>query len=136
MGAAEGRRLGLVRLPFDVPPLDFGHGPTIRARDFEGALVRLGVGPQHVRRVQQSRGAAQDDLAIGEAEGPPFGQGDRAAFGGRFHGVRFVDQQNSDVVAGKRRDRSVDRPDSSASPEMSPRKAGVASKIGSRSETT
>ena len=74
---------------------------TLGARRFENAGVGLGIGAQDVGSFLVHRGRAHDDLAIWKGQGAPFGQKDGRSFGGGFHAVRFVNEQDSDVVSPK-----------------------------------
>lgn len=95
--------------------------------------------------------AAEHDFAIGKRQGAALCQDKRRTFSRVLHRIRFIDQQHAHVMApkvlgarlamtrlppGNRRCKRVFRPDSSASADNRPRRTGIFSKMGSRSETT
>ena len=88
-------------MPLDMQPLDFHMGSALRARDLKHALIGLGVGSQDIAGRLQRRRLSHDDLAVSKAQRPTFRQQDRAAFCPRLHGVRFVDQQDTDIMTAE-----------------------------------
>jgi hypothetical protein len=90
MRAAERR----ARFELDMAPHDLGESAALRAGDLKHALVALRVGAQHVAGVLDQGCAADDDLAIWEAQRALLGERNRVALRADFAGIRLIDQQH------------------------------------------
>lgn len=82
-------------------PAYLREGAAIRTRDFKDALIRTRIGAEHIGSFLKRGSGTHDDLAIGEAQGPPYSQGYRIAFRARLHSVGFINQEHPHIVAAQ-----------------------------------